>query len=369
MNKNERIIVFPKNKLASFILNSSLPRLIITILIFLIFAFIPLFIAIFEGNFINAEIDLDAVHDYGYFIQFGIGFPLVLVLIYKYFSTFKKTINTLLKSDVFEMGSSEKMEIIKKINDRFALKTINIIPVIVAALITILGLFSYILSDSVTWNNFSGILPVSFAGIVILFVVFILYYLAATVLCSVFIVYLTIKDLFSNKMNIQPLHPDGCGGLSSLGELSKSLNLSIIILGVLCFSGIYAGINMQGLPVFHYSNIFIVIVYLVVAVAVFFLPLRPAAKKMADSKNDTLNIINSGFNNLNSKILEDMKNEKEISQERLKAVKSYTEFYSIAEKMPVYPYDVKTLRSFGTSFMLPVILFALEYLFTNIITF
>lgn len=364
---NERIIVFPKSKFIRYIQDSDNLRLLLIIVIFEIISLLPVFISVFEGNFSNSHLGLDALHDYGYYSQFCIGFPLVLFLINKYFTTFSNNLGNLINSNILKIDNDLKVKIINKINNRFKNIYYQILSVSISLTITILGLLTYILSNEITWNNSSNLLPISFAGLFIVPVVFILYYLAFNILIRISGVYLSISDIFKYDIDIQPLHPDGCGGLSGLGKISQSLNYSIIITGLLCAFGIYTSVNYQGVPLIHPTHFIILICYFTVATVTFFVPLRPATKKMKKAKEVTLSIINSGFNELNNEIIENIKAHKIVNQEKFVIVKKYKDYYDMTQAMPVYPYDIKTLKSFITSVLLPIVLYFAEYIFSNYI--
>ena len=367
MTPKRTIVVFPNNKLASYIVGTSTLRLMLIVITSLAFALIPILISVFEMNFRNPSITLDAAHDFGYLIQFCLGYPLVIVLMHTYFNSFTNNISDLLESEVFSLSSEKKQQIIKQINRGFESKVIEIASIAFAVAICVLGLMSYILSGDLTWNNNGAFMSISFAGIMIVPVVFFLYYFAASVLFRVFKVYSTVKILFNNDINIQPLHPDKCGGLSKLGAISKSLNVSIVILGIICVSGIYTSINYQKLPLLHIVHIIIVLLYTFVALVAFFIPLRPAMTKMRQSKSTILKDINRGFDILNTKILNKFSKNEEVSDEEFERLNKYIEFYNLADKMPVYPYDLRTVKSFITSFMIPIAMFILEYVVSNYI--
>ena len=86
----------------------------------------------------------------------------------------------------------------------------------------------FLLRKQNAWNDMNGGLPSWWFR---LFAV-INFYILFTVTIKGFVVVSAIRRLFGQKINLQPLHPDGCGGLRSIGDIALALNYFICLVAV-----------------------------------------------------------------------------------------------------------------------------------------
>jgi hypothetical protein len=173
-----------------------------------------------------------------------------------------------------------------------------------------------------------------------------------------------LRNLFNNyKISLQPLHPDNCGGLSSLGDLSKKLNVGIIILGVISALNVYRDYKILDNSFFNTFHLLIIAGYIVCAFVVFFMPLYAAHESMKKAKFEEIKRINDYFLTVNKKLKNHINNHENIDQRDMDDFENINKIYDLAKKMPVYPFNIATVTSFIGSIFIPVILFLIEKVF------
>ncbi|NJD77985.1 MAG: hypothetical protein FIB08_12980 [Candidatus Methanoperedens sp.] len=159
-----------------------------------------------------------------------------------------------------------------------------------------------------------------------------------------------IKFLSVVQFTPQPLHPDGAGGLSIIGKTGMAFTIPLTIVGIL----IATSFLLHEEKMYSFINISSILILTVFAFFVFFYPLYTAHKAMKKSKKELLDSISKEINNALIQIeimLKDSSNKHMNIYNRLYNLKYY---YEIVNNMPVWPYDIKTLSSFITTFLIPL---------------
>ena len=112
-----------------------------------------------------------------------------------------------------------------------------------------------------------------FNGYIYIFAMTRLFYILCIIVINFVSIVLFIKDL-SKKCNVEinPLHPDNCGGLSSIGTLGYISSLPMLIVGVNIVTVLIIDVIYHNIEIFTFYHITIVTIYLLASVAFFFLP-------------------------------------------------------------------------------------------------
>jgi len=169
-----------------------------------------------------------------------------------------------------------------------------------------------------------------------------------------------LNRLFKSfTIDVRPLHPDGAGGLSHLGNFALKLSYLITIVGLLL---------VQTAVTRHYiahrsfgfspeTEIVVgLVVYMVVAPIVFFAPLAAAHRSMREAKKSLLLKIDDRFAAAYNDIQDKLEDENTDLEGELKTFKELQELHDMVRKFPVWPFNADNLRRFGTSWMLPIML-------------
>jgi hypothetical protein len=195
------------------------------------------------------------------------------------------------------------------------------------------------------------------------------YYTFSLCLVSIISIYLALKKLFTySRVSVQPLHPDNCGGLAPLGALSRKLNIGILLIGIIAGINIYKNSCMTGNDqLFTQFTILVIIIYIACAFIVFFLPLYAAHESMKTAKYEEIERINNYFMNLNFIVIECLSKNENIDENIRANFENVNKIYELAKRMPVYPFNSKTVASFFGSIFIPIILFVIERLMQHFV--
>ena len=199
---------------------------------------------------------------------------------------------------------------------------------------------------------------------------FCLFYLIAMCLLRIIGTFIVLNNYFKHPPNIQPLHPDCCGGLSPLGKLSMKPTLGVFIFGMVVVISIIVDIRPpNNMPILHPLNLLLIIGYLVGASIAFFLPSFAAHPAMKESKYHTIQIINQNYQRVNNELMKVLQSNKNVDSKTIDELDSLKKLHDIAFRMPVYPFNFQTISSFFGSVFAPLLVLALEILiklFSNI---
>lgn len=159
-----------------------------------------------------------------------------------------------------------------------------------------------------------------------------------------------------------PFHPDGSGGLSSVGRLGlrnqctlSVLGLNIAILALMSLRMLSPGPSLYTLIIAASA------VYCILGPIVFIGPLLPFRNGMVRTKRewarDVVNLLGREVDKLRPKIQRGEFSEgDEATLERLQKLGN------VIDELPVWPFDSRTLRQFGTAYALPFAVPAVEVL-------
>ncbi len=169
-------------------------------------------------------------------------------------------------------------------------------------------------------------------------------------------VFSAVRGLIADGvLRIVPLAPDGRGGVAFLGDLSLAQSLVLgsgvpwLVMWVLLF-GLDNRALLVGAPI-----------YLSVLTVLFFLPLSGISRAMRDAKQRDLErfsrLFNLAYLDLESPNERGAdKQEPQLpSHSRVQDVAQLHSLYRMAQDMPVWPFDVQTLRRFASLVGIPLI--------------
>jgi hypothetical protein len=339
-------------------------RLIFTCILLSVLPLIAFVLTIFDGTFINPSMHADLMHDYGDIVLYLFGFPVTVLVIAWYSQKLPMALETLEKNEIVIISEDDWSVFIQTANKIFSNKVLKFLPYIFASCITLFLIISYFLPGTVTyWYSLQGGHKVYWAAIAMIPVYFLTFFSLSYAIILIIKAYIVLKELFNNhKIEVQVLHPDNCGGLSSLGALSKTLNLWIFFVGVIAATNIYMNIRLFGGSLLSPFEIAIMAGYILSAYIVFFMPLHATYKSMKKAKFDSMQRINKYFVSIDSKIKRELDSIGQIDNMDIESIENINKLYELAAKMPVYPYDIKTVTSFLGSIFVPVLMFILEIL-------
>ena len=216
------------------------------------------------------------------------------------------------------------------------------------AFMLIIGVLVY-----VSRREFSGFAGSSIATkLVVSFTYAILSYFTAILISNLFANVWSIRRIMRDKtLNINPLHPDRCGGLRVLSDYSIKVVYLNAVFGILISITGYRLIT-QG---YVWAAIICVVLYICIATISFFSPLGTAHEGMREAKTTLLMKLGRQFwadylvaQNAVSGDIESLRNV-------VAKIKDIRELYDFTNAFPVWPFDSATLRRFFITITSPLV--------------
>jgi len=337
------------DRLGRFIASASIKRPFTCLFLACLFGLIPPFMGWIEGNWSNPALELDISRDLGWWNQFLLAFPAMVYIAGSYFGAFPKTLRQLVDAGVILATEEDWKAIRRSTKNYINHPVVTFFPYVFGLLFVFASTILFLSTD--TWIDVRYFA----AGWLVPFYVFLLYYLLAFIALRIVGVYLVLQKLFRLKVNIQPFHQDGCGGLVSLSDLSSRLTFSIMIFGIIMAMAMYINIAIYALNPFGVYNLGMFGMYLVVAILSFFLPLYATSARMKDAKLQMISQINDRtekLSNAENLARSDQKNLEEYGDEDLRALESLEQ---TVRTMQVWPFTPSAIAKFAASIAIPVL--------------
>jgi hypothetical protein len=180
------------------------------------------------------------------------------------------------------------------------------------------------------------------------------------VLIAVYVVRTVATSLFLRALvaraetKLVPFHPDQCGGLRPVGVLGLRDQYLLTIFGInVILVFIVSTKGLGTVPTNLYGVMtFALIAYLVLGPLVFLLPLVPFRKEMMEDKARLMRAVAGRLQLEGSAMLSAIPDhgftkDDEDAMERLRKMSD------LVRDLPVWPFDPRTLRTFGTAYVLP----------------
>lgn len=204
----------------------------------------------------------------------------------------------------------------------------------------------YLKADA--WNGMYGGLTAYYFRIVVLILFFYIFLITYKGIITVLI----MRKIFKLKYRLDPIHPDKCGGLKPLGEISLSLNY----FGVLIL--MYLTIIVFLEPLARESVLFFIFYFMAFSGNVFFIwfGLSKAHQEMKREKIDFLNNLHIVFRK-NYTIFNESLEKGRFDQDTAEKIKSITGMFNLANQLPVWPFDINTFSRLVTTLFFPMCLF------------
>lgn len=300
-------------------------------------------VAVFEGSLINENLRLDLLHDIGWWNQFLLAFPTLIFIAGAYFGEFPKTLRQLTDSGVLQATNDDWKKVRRFTKAKLTNTTFVLLPYVAG--FAAAALTSNVLQSNGTWYDADQYV----AGYLIPVHAFFLYFLMTFLTLRLYSAFLILKMLFSFSVNIQPFHPDGCGGLGSLMAQSEKLYLGIVAYGLVAALGILSNTFVYSLDLFSIYNFFLLFAYVVLSGIAFFLPLYALTDSMSDAKQKLLLSIKERYLELNKKQKSGANDLEKLSDEHVADLKALKSLQNTARSMQVWPFNSSSLLRFGAA--------------------
>lgn len=187
-------------------------------------------------------------------------------------------------------------------------------------------------------------------------VIFVVFYALAVVVYDLVFIIVAINAAFRDaEIQIEPMNPDGAGGLGFVGRFAVNLGYLTAALGLLLFARIMgnstviedssASLVLNDMRNFVF--LFGVGAYLIIAPTIFFLPLRTAHSAMARYKNVLLGKISGRFSHLVEEVRATSWENEAQTEELLQQIRQVRDAQeTIRKEVPVWPFNAVSFRRF-----------------------
>lgn len=311
-------------------------------------------LTLLEGTFSNPNLNLDLYHDIGWWNQFVLAMATLVYIAGAYFGAFPRTLNQLVDSGVLQASDQEWKEVRAFAKSKLASPTVIFLPYACGGGSALLSFF--VIHAPGAWFDVDSF----YAGWLVPMHSFILYYTLSYLALRLYLAYLILRKLFSYKVNIQPFHTDGCGGLGSLKHQSANLYLGLLVFGVVAAAGIISNTENYGLELLASYNLGLFASYIVITSVAFFVPLYATSESMKKAKEKFLLSISERYKSIQRKVDNDLvgkgSNEDILALGTLRAT---------ARTMQVWPFDYATIGKFIAVVSSPLIILAIYALATS----
>ncbi len=306
-------------------------------------------VAVFEGSLLNENLTLDLAHDIGWWNQFLLAFPTLIYIAGSYFGAFPRTLRQLTDSGVLQATNDDWKKVRRLTKAKLTNTSFVLLPFVAG--ISAAVLTSNVLQSHGTWYDIDRYR----AGVLVPIHAFFLYFFMTYLALRLYSAFLILRMLFSFKVNIQPFHPDGCGGLGSLMQQSEKLYLGMIVYGVVAALGILSNTFLYNVELFSIYNFLLLMSYVLLSGVAFFLPLYALTESMRDAKQNLLQSIRERYRALNEKHgsgAEDLQN---LSDEQVADLEALKSLQQTARAMQVWPFNRGSLLRYACATTTPLL--------------
>jgi type III secretory pathway component EscS len=192
-----------------------------------------------------------------------------------------------------------------------------------------------------SWTS-SGLLPTLTVTIATFAVVYMGSMLVLNLITNVWVLH---RILGEKELNVNPLHPDRCGGLRPLSDYSLKTAYLAAILGIMVGLIEYQFITQGNGRVYWFAHL-IIPLHIALSIACFFGPLLAAHRGMRKAKEELLHEIARQFQKDYAQIHTDLTKDAETFKKGTEKINELRAFYTLTNEFPVWPFDVQTFRRF-----------------------
>jgi len=169
-----------------------------------------------------------------------------------------------------------------------------------------------------------------------------------TFLFAIYNIVLTViilRRLFRTRViRILPLHPDKCGGLTSISQYTLRIAYGIASAGLVISGAVVFALQTETLAN-SYPIILGMVAYIIFAPVLFFWPLGTAHTAMREAKDAQLLELAQRFDEIYQRLKDDYTNDADFEKD-WKKLENTKKIYGIAQDFPIWPFDTTSLRRF-----------------------
>lgn len=287
--------------------------------------------------------------DYMNIINVGIIAPIGAGLLINLYEKMKTTFVALRENNIIKNNLDEYEKLLARLSNWYSAKIIIIIALAISVIFNIIVMIKK--KDS--WSGING----GITAFYFRFWVIINYYMIVIILYKCIVTTLALNKVFKFDLNLQPLHPDKCGGIKSIGSLAIAMHYFLQL--ILVFLTMIAFFNPKNLH--NVAFVFMFLAFVLITMFSLFFSLYKAHDKMQKTKIDLLSKLHLEFQKYYEKLYDNLA-DKTFQKRTADSLQSINNLYTLANNMPVWPFDFQSLLRFFSTISIPILLFLLQML-------
>ena len=166
-------------------------------------------------------------------------------------------------------------------------------------------------------------------------------------------------------ISVNPLHPDKVGGLKPVARLGLQNQTAVAIVGI-NVGTLFIVLQILGGGTVLWLGFLAIILYLIIAPAVFVGPLIPFRPHLLRGKTDYLQTIANQFKRDLDEVLGRLEEDLETSR-KLEKLEHLSRVHDRVAALPEWPLDTSTIRRFGAALLTPGLSVLIAWIFKNIV--
>ena len=337
------------------LLRSKHPKPINVSLLYFMVSFVgTLVFGLITGHFTDDSFGIMMKDDYINLVNIGLIAPIAIGLFTNLYNKIDDIFYSLRRNNVFVVTSDSEKDI-KKIIAKTQKAYENKFVVFISLILSIITNVFLMLLLKGAWNGiYGGITSFYFRLFIILN-----FYIVPLIFYKSIITIISMRDVFNLKLKLQPLHPDNCSGIKPLGDLAIAINyFAVLILLYFTILAVFdPSLKQNILSSLIFFCLFFIVFFL--SIIIFILSILKAHKQMIRDKRELLLSLHVEFQENYESFLTILSNGdfKKILSDKIISINN---MYLIAERMPVWPFDTKSISRFFTTISLPLIIYIIQ---------
>lgn len=303
---------------------------------------------------------LPFLQDWNIAFTFLVSVPIIVLLLVSDQHVLQSALHRIQDSGVVVLPAQRAHAIARKWSDLFRRDNLyaQILILVASALASALTLRLYVVTDAGFWAAPDGHLRL--VGVVYCYCITVLYFVIAFYCFRCIRHAYFLRDLVRQAtINVRPFHQDGCGGLQPIGAvaLRNQYTLTVLGLNIVCV----AAVNYTSLATPDAERQIMILVgiavllYLALGPVVFMAPLLPFRARMRETKLQLLEEVGDRLRTEFERVRASLRTQA-ISEPDLEILERLKKLMTMVEQVPVWPFDARTLRRFGSAYVLPVVI-------------
>jgi hypothetical protein len=298
---------------------------------------------------------LPFLHDWNVLFLFLVSFPCLLILTATDQPMLTRSLKSVQADGTIQIADADMNALAESWHPRFLAinVTAQVLGVVIGGVIAYLNYKTYV-NAPWYWIALNGKLLL--AGYVFLYCIFVFYALATVYVFRNLAIALLLRDIVAHaQLHMLPLHPDKAGGLRPVGRLGLRNQYALTLFGLNVVILVFvASPYMEGNQTLAGLIIAAVVAYLVLGPLVFMGPLLPFRSGMLRNKAELMNQVALRLRVELDRLRAQLPSG-QITAEDENLVERLRKIAAVIDELPVWPFDIGTLRRFLTAYILPIL--------------